>query len=310
MLTCETVVCRIASYDLPSGTWNSACSLPTTAPAPTRSRPSPWPGTPRPPASSRCGRRARRPADPVPPQLPFPADLRSSTRPWPSPCWRANDSDQGGQRHHRVAAAQSGAARQGAGQRRRGLGRPLVVGVGAGYIPRSSPRSGALAGRQARVDEHIQALRALWTMEHPRFTGGTCPSTASTPTPVRCSARGRRSSSWRGPDRADPGRDPGQRLVRLQLDVDATVSASTAAAAPQCSRSAVELGPLEITVTPSGPLDRGVVARYEDWRQSAGVAAASRHRRADRHRPCTRAHLATSTGPPRSCCRADRPVSC
>ena len=165
----------------------------------------------------------------------------------------------------------------------------LVVGVGAGYIPEEFAAVGVpLAGRQARVDEYLRALRALWTMEHPRFQG--------------------RYVSFEGIDaHPRPVRRPGPPIVvggegeaaltravtlangwyGFSLDVDATGQCLDRLRRLRGAHDRpTELGPLEITVTPSGPLDRGVVARYEELGVDRLVLlprpdAAG----ADRHRP-------------------------
>jgi probable F420-dependent oxidoreductase len=143
----------------------------------------------------------------------------------------------------------------------------LIVGVGAGYIPAEFAAVGVpLAGRQARTDEYVRALRALWTMEHPRFAGRhvSFDRVDAHPRPLR------------------PGGPPivvGGEGVRaltraitlahgwygFSLDVDATRDCldRLRKLGAEHERPA-DLGPLEITVTPDGPLDRDVVARYED----------------------------------------------
>ena len=48
----------------------------------------------------------------------------------------------------------------------------LIVGVGAGYVEAEFAAMGVdLAERGVRMDEHIDAMRALWTMDDPQYFG-------------------------------------------------------------------------------------------------------------------------------------------
>jgi probable F420-dependent oxidoreductase len=48
----------------------------------------------------------------------------------------------------------------------------LVVGIGVGYLaPEFAALGVALNERATRADEHLEAMRALWTMEAPEFRG-------------------------------------------------------------------------------------------------------------------------------------------
>ena len=165
----------------------------------------------------------------------------------------------------------------------------LLVGVGAGYIPEEFAAVGVpLTDRQARVDEHIQALRALWTMEHPRFHGryvsfdgiDAHPRPVQRPgPPIVVGGEGRialtravtMANGWYG----------------FSLDVDATRQCLGRLQRRRGTHDRpAELGALEITVTPSGPLDRGVVARYEDLGVDRLVLLPRPESSgADRHRP-------------------------
>lgn len=142
----------------------------------------------------------------------------------------------------------------------------LVVGIGAGYIPEEFAAVGVpMRGRQARTDEYVRAMRALWTMERPRFGGRhvAFDGIDAYPRPVRLGGppivvggEGRRALT-RAVTLADG-------WYGFSLDVDATRDCldRLRQLGAEHERPAA-LGPLEITVTPSGPLDRDVVARYE-----------------------------------------------
>ena len=61
----------------------------------------------------------------------------------------------------------------------------LVVGVGVGYLALEFAALGVpLDERATRTDEHLEAMRALWTMARPSSTAGTSTSPASTRTPA------------------------------------------------------------------------------------------------------------------------------
>jgi probable F420-dependent oxidoreductase len=143
----------------------------------------------------------------------------------------------------------------------------LIVGVGAGYIREEFQAAGVpFASRQERTDEFIHALRALWTMDHPQFRGhhvsfdgiDARPRPVQRPSPpivvggeglgalIRAVAV---ANGWYG----------------FSLDVaEARHFTDTLRQLETEHGRAAELGPLEITVTPSEPLHRGLVAQYEE----------------------------------------------
>jgi probable F420-dependent oxidoreductase len=143
----------------------------------------------------------------------------------------------------------------------------LVFGLGAGYIPKEFAACGIpFAERGARTDEAIAVLRDLWTSERPHFEGryfsyadvDAHPRPLQKPHPPivvggmsppafrRAVAHG---NGWYG----------------FALDPDATARCldGLRAAAEAVDRPAA-LGRIEITVTPSVPLDRDTVRRYAD----------------------------------------------
>ena len=143
----------------------------------------------------------------------------------------------------------------------------LIVGVGAGYIPEEFAAVGVpLAERGARMEEYIAALRALWTMDHPQFWGrfvtfrgiDAHPRPMQRPCPpIVVGAESRRAlrraaiaaNGWYG----------------FSLDLAETRRfVNTLRALTIEHERPAELGRLEITVTPSGPLTRSAVGQYEE----------------------------------------------
>ena len=146
----------------------------------------------------------------------------------------------------------------------------LVVGLGAGYVEAEFAAMGvALAERGRRMDEHLDAMRELWSAERPEYHG--------------------RFVDFAGIDaQPRPLRPSGPRIVLGGVSDDARRRAVMKAhgwyvfnATEEVAREAVEviaadqqrygrpteLGPLEITMTPVGHLDRAVV----DWYEELGI---------------------------------------
>lgn len=141
----------------------------------------------------------------------------------------------------------------------------LIVGVGAGYVPAELAATGvARAERWSRLDDCIHAMRALWTMERPRYSGPyvSFAGVNAFPRPVRPA----------GPPLVIGGHSRAalRRAVTLAQgwygfalgarETEQVLHALRRVAAENERPPA--LGPLEITVTPIGPLDRGAVDRY------------------------------------------------
>lgn len=140
----------------------------------------------------------------------------------------------------------------------------LIVGVAAGYIRAEFTAAGVpFANRHERTDDYIAALRALWTTDHPRHQSpfASFSGVDAHPRPIQPSgppiiAGGERraalvraltvANGWYGFDVDLPNR-----LHALQE------------LAGKHERPA-DLGPLEITITPTGVLDRGIVERYQE----------------------------------------------
>jgi probable F420-dependent oxidoreductase len=146
----------------------------------------------------------------------------------------------------------------------------LVVGLGAGYVePEFAAMGAKLSERGRRMDEHLDAMRALWTMPRPEYHGRFVDFAGvnAYPRPVQPA----------GPPIVMGGVSAGARR-RTIAKADGWYVFNTT---QERAREAVEvitrevevygrpsrLGPLEITMTPVGPFDRGVA----EWYQELGV---------------------------------------
>jgi probable F420-dependent oxidoreductase len=143
----------------------------------------------------------------------------------------------------------------------------LIFGIGAGYLrPEFEALGAPFEDRGERTDEYIEAIRALWTQEAPRFEGrfvsfggiDAQPRPVQEPhppivvggmSPPALRRAVRQGNGWYG----------------FALDVDATATCVAGLrAAQQRVERPPELGPLEISVTPSVPLDADTVCRFQD----------------------------------------------
>ena len=143
----------------------------------------------------------------------------------------------------------------------------LLVGVGVGYIAGEFEALGIPYGeRGGRVDDHIEAMRAIWTQEKPVFKGKftsfagvqSKPSPVQTPHPPiiigGMSAPAyrravRHGSGWYG--------------FNQDLEAAAASIAGIRSAETENERPA-HLGQLSISVTPRGTVDKDSIKRYED----------------------------------------------
>ena len=142
----------------------------------------------------------------------------------------------------------------------------LIVGVGAGYVAEEFGAIGVpMARRGERMDDYIDAMRALWSMHHPQHSGPfvSFSGVAAHPRPLQRPAppivvggesrAALRRAITKGNGWYGFGTDPllaGQCVETLRQMTG------------EYERPA-ELGELELTVTPVGPLDRGMVEHYE-----------------------------------------------
>lgn len=143
----------------------------------------------------------------------------------------------------------------------------LIFGVGVGYVPREFEVIGVpYRERGARVSEHIEAIRTLWTQEQPEFSGRFTqisgvrqqpmpmqrphpPIVIGGMSPAAYRRAVRQGNGWYG---------FAQTVEAAAASIAGLKEAAAAEARPQ------GLGELEITVTPPGPVDADAVKRYED----------------------------------------------
>jgi probable F420-dependent oxidoreductase len=143
----------------------------------------------------------------------------------------------------------------------------LIAGFSAGYLPAEFAASGVPMGeRGARMEEHLRTLTALWAMDHPRYEGRwvSIRDVDAHPRPVQrpgppivlggeAPAALRRAATmangWYGFSLTPT--EAGRHIAALRR------------LAQEHQRPA-HLGRLELTVTPAGPLNRSVVAQYQE----------------------------------------------
>jgi probable F420-dependent oxidoreductase len=143
----------------------------------------------------------------------------------------------------------------------------LIVGVGVGYVePELNALGASVADRGARTDEYLAAMRALWDEPTPSFNGAFVsfsgiierPRPVQRPhPPIICGGHSR--AAYRRAMTAANG------WYGWQLDPDETVAALTSLrdAADEYGRP-VELGELEISITPPYAFDVDMARRYAD----------------------------------------------
>lgn len=143
----------------------------------------------------------------------------------------------------------------------------LLFGLGAGYLrPEFDAIGASFDDRGARTSEAIEVLRALWTQENPHFEGRfwSFAGIQARPRPVQkphppIVVGGHSPPAYR---RAVA---QGNGWYGFALDLDAARASleGLREAAKRVERPAA-LGELEISVTPSIPLDADAVAGYAD----------------------------------------------
>jgi alkanesulfonate monooxygenase SsuD/methylene tetrahydromethanopterin reductase-like flavin-dependent oxidoreductase (luciferase family) len=143
----------------------------------------------------------------------------------------------------------------------------LIVGIGVGYLqPEFAALGVPFADRGARADEYLEAMQALWSTDKPAYHGRFVDfdGVDAHPRPVqaggpRIVVGGHSPSAYR---RA-VARAHGWYGYFLMADQTADAIAGLRTAAEQVERPS-ELGPLEITVTPRGRIDRALVEQLGD----------------------------------------------
>ncbi len=143
----------------------------------------------------------------------------------------------------------------------------LLVGIGAGYLEAEFAALGVpLSERGQRMDEHLDAMRALWSMPSPEYHGRHVDFAGidAHPRPARPG----------GPPIITGGVSAGARR-RTIAKADGwyvfNADRSLAQEAVEVIRSEIDrdgrpghLSELELTMTPVGPFDRGVAEWYEE----------------------------------------------
>lgn len=143
----------------------------------------------------------------------------------------------------------------------------LIFGAGVGYIAREFESVGVpFAGRGARTEEYLAAIRAIWTPGHPGYAGRmvSFQGVQARPRPLQRPH----------PPIVMGGHAPAvlRRAVRdadgwygwgLDLELAARYTARLRAAATEVARRD-GLGPLEITITPPHSVDRDEAAKYAE----------------------------------------------
>lgn len=144
----------------------------------------------------------------------------------------------------------------------------LIVGLGAGYLHEEFDATGvSMSERGLRMDEHLDALIELWTGDPPAYSGRTVSFSGIDAYPRPLQAGGPRIVFGGGTTEAARRRiiTRGHGWYLFDADIE-----STAEAMRQIEREAelwerpADLGPLEVTVTPSEPLEQPTLKGYEE----------------------------------------------
>ncbi len=141
----------------------------------------------------------------------------------------------------------------------------LIFGLGVGYLePEFRALGIPFANRGARVEEYLSAIQTIWNEEHPAYHGQyvsfadiqaqpqpqrRVPIVIGGESPAVYRRVIERANGWYG--------------FGLDLDGAAHAIAELHKAAQRYSRP-LALGELEISITPTGPLNRETVARFAD----------------------------------------------
>jgi len=141
----------------------------------------------------------------------------------------------------------------------------LIIGIGAGWMePEFKALGVPMERRGEKMDDALRAMRALWTMERPRYHGSSASFShvAAYPRPIQHPVPpivigGESSGALRRAVTMGNG------WYGFGLTVEQTKKhiESLRRVADQHARPA-ELGDLEITVTPVGPFDRRTVEAH------------------------------------------------
>lgn len=140
----------------------------------------------------------------------------------------------------------------------------FIFGIGVGYLePEFRALGIPFTDKGPRTDEYLAAMRAIWTQEQPAYAGrfvaysgiqahpqpGVVPVVVGGHTPAAYRRAVEQGNGWYG--------------FALDLERTAQAIAGLRDAAARYERPA-ELGDLEISVTPRGPVDATTAARYAE----------------------------------------------
>ena len=143
----------------------------------------------------------------------------------------------------------------------------LIAGFAAGYIPEEFAAAGvSMAGRGQLMDDYIRALQTLWSMERPDYQGNVVsfrgidahPRPVQHPGPPIVVGGEGPAALRRAVTMANGWYGFGMNLPAARRYIEALQRLGS-----EHERSA-DLGRLELTVTPVGPLDQATVDQYEE----------------------------------------------
>ncbi len=143
----------------------------------------------------------------------------------------------------------------------------LIFGIGVGYVKREFDVIGIpYEERGARVDDHIDAMRALWTQDKPVYEGRFTqisgiqakPMPTQSPHPPFVIGGMSPAAYRRAIVRGDGWYGFNQTEDEAAASIDGLRQAAAEAGAPE------RFDALEISVTPRGPVDPDRVKRFED----------------------------------------------
>jgi probable F420-dependent oxidoreductase len=140
----------------------------------------------------------------------------------------------------------------------------LIAGFAAGYVPAEFAAAGVpMAGRGARLEDYIGALRALWSMDRPDYSGQFVSFSAIDARP--------RPRQRPAPPIVIGGEAPAalRRAVTIAdgwygFYLDLAQTRRHVQMLRQLAREHERPGPLEITVTPAGSLDKAMADQYAE----------------------------------------------
>ena len=143
----------------------------------------------------------------------------------------------------------------------------LIVGIGAGYLePEFAAMGVGLDERAGRMDEHLDAMRALWTMDEPEYHGRYVDFAGvdALPRPTAPGGPARRHR-WGECAGTSAGRHEGERLVRVQRQPGTGSRGGRRRSGPTSTATSVRPSSADskLTITPSGRFDAEAAEYYE-----------------------------------------------